>query len=162
MVASFRSITLQQAKHSEEPEKDGSPVIPALEKFLEEYSGARLAPLAWLTLAQQAWREGNQDKAQQAFTQVLEIGGATVPQQALAKLGLAKIQEKVGDFAKAKQLYETLSGEEFSDIREWHLGRVAMAMDQNAQARKHFEAVTQMLPPSALASQARQMLQYIP
>ncbi len=134
----------------------------AYDEFLATYPSSRLAPVAWMHLARQAWQTGDLDAARKAFLAVLAHSQTAPAQRDLAHIGLGKLEESQGNLAAAAEQYKAVSEAAFGDLKELSLGRIAAAQQQPEEARQHFEKAARAAPGSQLAEWARQNLDYHP
>ncbi len=134
----------------------------AFTTFIAAYPKDRLAAVAQLHLARIAWEAGDLDGAEAAFGDALRVKAAGSALQAIARVGMAKVQEQRGQPQASALLYEELPGAGFSDLRQLNMGRLAVAQDDIEAARRHFQAVRDQRPPSVLSDWAGEALAYLP
>ena len=134
----------------------------AFRGFIAAYPKDELAAVAWLHLARVAWEAGDLDAAEAAFGEAQRVKAARTALRAAARVGMAKVQEQRGQLEAAALLYEELPGGGFGDLREFNMGRLAMAQEDIEAARRHFQAVLDQRPPSVLGNWASEALAYLP
>lgn len=134
----------------------------AYESFLQGHPGSNLAPVAWLNLARLAWERGDLEEARRTFQLAAAHNHSSAAQQDIARLGLARIEEAQGNIDASEAHLRSLSDQPYDELKAYQLGRLASARNQNEEARRQFQKVSQGEPGSALAEWARQQLDYRP
>lgn len=136
--------------------------VKALKAFIAAHPDARLAPYAWMYLAQIYWGEDKNEEAKNAFKIVLEHGSTTEFTRNLALIGEAKLYEGDGGFKRSEERYRNLPDKPFSDLKAYNLGRLAAADKRPQEAREHFKKVVNHFPPSRLARWANDAMSVLP
>jgi predicted negative regulator of RcsB-dependent stress response len=134
----------------------------AFHDFIAAYPKDELAAVAWLHLARMGWESGDLDAAEAAFGEALRVKAAGTALQAIARVGMAKVQEQRGQLEASALLYEELPAGSFGDLRQLSMGRLAAAQNDIEAARRHFQAVLDQRPPSVLGNWAGEALAYLP
>jgi predicted negative regulator of RcsB-dependent stress response len=145
-----------------EPAERSARARKSYEAFATEFPASPLAPVAWMHVAQLAWEQGDVDAARKAYQAVLARGGVGAPQQDLARIGLAKLDESQGNLAGAAEQVRAVSDTPYEELKALSLGRIASAQQQNAEARQFYEKAARSTSGSELGEWARQNLDYHP
>ena len=133
-----------------------------LEKYVKEHPDSAHAPVAWMHIAQLAWRQKDLDRAETAFKSVVDHSKANETTVALASIGLAKLLENRGDYAGSNGLYRELDDEQFADVKAFHLGRIAWLQKNPEEARKQFQSAADKSTLSAVRQWAQDLLSFLP
>lgn len=151
-------LTVQETLSGEQRDKASG----ALQDFLAEYPSGYLSSVAWMHLARLAWDGGDENAAEVAFKAALGLQEGGTALATLARVGLAKIQERRGEVEASAEIYRGLPESGFADLRDLSLGRIAAAQQDSDRARSHFGAVAKRRPPSVLSLWANEELAYVP
>lgn len=134
----------------------------AFRGFVESYPDAALAPYAWFYLAAIAQEADEPAAAREAYREALSAGGASAPLRAIARTGLARVQEDAQGVQAAEQLYRELPGEPYGDLKAYHLARLAAARNDLGEAHRHLQTIRERYPDSPLVPLARRALSFYP
>lgn len=132
------------------------------EGFLNKFPESSLSPVALMYLAEVDWEDKDYAKTGERYNKVLNHVEASDALKNQSRMGLAKVAEAQGNLEQSEGYLNALTGSAYEDLREFNLGRIALARNKPEEARKYFEKVAKRVPPSSLSEWARQALDYLP
>lgn len=134
----------------------------AFGEFLRSYPDSPLSPFALMILAKIAWEQSDFQEAERKFKAAMEQPRASPTLKNLAKIGQAKLLENKGQFDQSAEIYLSLPESQLADVRDFNLGRIAVAGGRIEEARKHLESVVNRFPRSRVSDWANAMLSFLP
>ena len=134
----------------------------AFGEFLRAYPDSPLSPFALMILAKIAWEQSDFQEAERKFKAAMEQPRASPTLKNLAKIGQAKLLENMGQFDQSAEIYLSLPESRLADVRDFNLGRIAVAGGRIEEARKHLESVVNRFPRSRVSDWANAVLSFLP
>ena len=134
----------------------------ALEGYVKANPDSVHTPIAWMHIAELAWRQKDLDRAEQAFKAALNHRESTDTTSALARIGLAKLLENRGDYAGSSGLYRDLDEKQFGELKAFHLGRVALQQKNMEEAHRQFQTASEFHPVGVIKQWAMDVLSFQP
>ena len=150
------------ANPSLENEKRLTAAREAFGEFLRAYPDSPLSPFALMLSAKIAWEQSDFQEAERNFKAALDHPAAPPTLKNLAKIGQAKLLENQGQFDQSAKIYLSLPESQLADVRDFNLGRIAVAGGRIEEARKHLESVVNRFPRSRVSDWANAVLSFLP
>ena len=134
----------------------------AVEGFLKEHPGSRLAPTAYIYLARFAFELKDYPTADANYQKALADSHLEPVQKAIVLLSLGKLRIAQGKPMEAQAFFDQVSDKRFEDAKAYAMGTANLAAGKADDARKQFQIAATAQPSSSITGWAKDALDFLP